>query len=74
MEKNHITEEERLEGFLLKIDNLILKGLETDRYTSELDDLFGIRNFVLERLESLDKSYNKQLFWEDYKRKVRYKY
>ena len=74
MEKNQITEEERLEGFLLKIDNLILQGLETNRETSELDDLFGIRNYVLERLDSLDKSYQKQLFWEDYKRNVRYKY
>lgn len=74
MEKNQITEEERLEGFLLKIDNLILQGLETNRETSELDDLFGIRNYVLERLDSLDKSYQKQLFWKDYKRNVRYKY
>ena len=74
MEKNQITEEERLEGFLLKIDNLILQGLETNRETSELDDLFGMRDLVLGRLDSLDKSYQKQLFWEDYKRNVRYKY
>ena len=66
MEKIYTTEEDRLEQFLLKIDNLILKGLETDRDTGELDDLFGIRNSVLTRIQTLEKGRQDKSFWKKY--------